>query len=120
VSLPPGTNALHVEVRVDVPTELNLGGPASIVLAITEDNLATDVHRGENRGRLLRHTGVVRSPQTIGDVAPSSRTWTTATSVSVAREWRLENLKVIGFLQEQQSWRIIGAGWSKVERSASK
>jgi hypothetical protein len=117
-SLPPDTNALHVEVRVDVPGEVTLGAPVNVVLAITEDNLASDVHRGENRGQLLRHNAVVRSLQTIGNIGPTSRTWTTATSVSVAREWRPEDLKVIGFLQEQQSWRIIGAGWSRVERSA--
>jgi hypothetical protein len=117
-SLPPDTNALHVEMRVDVPGEVTLGAPVSVVLAITEDNLASDVHRGENRGRLLRHNAVVRSLQTIGNISPTSRTWATATSVSVAREWRSEDLKVIGFLQEQQSWRIIGAGWSRVERSA--
>jgi hypothetical protein len=117
-SLPPDANALHVEVRVDVPTEVTLGGPANVVLAITEDNLASDVHRGENRGRLLRHNAVVRSFQAIGAITATSRTWSKTTSITLAREWRPADLKVIGFLQEQQSWRIIGAGWSRVERSA--
>jgi hypothetical protein len=72
----------------------------------TEDNLASNVHRGETMDG---------SSSTTPWLAPSTRVWTKTTSVSVAREWKPENLKVIGFLQEQQDWRIIGAGWSEVE-----
>ena len=110
--------SLQIQVKVELPPEVTIREPANVILAITEDNLASDVHRGENRGRLLRHNAVVRSLQTVGDIAPPTRTWSKTTSVSGAREWKPENLKVIGFLQEQQGRRIIGAGWSDVESPA--
>jgi hypothetical protein len=70
---------------------------------------------GEKQSTAPPAQRLVRSLQTVGDLAPSTPVWTKTTSVSVAREWKPENLKVIGFLQEQQGWRIIGAGWSEVE-----
>jgi hypothetical protein len=39
-------------------------------------------------------------------------------SLPWTRSWKAENLKVIGFLQEQQHRLIIGAGWSEVESQA--
>ena len=116
--LAPGATALQIHLKVEVPPELTIREPANVILAITEDNVASDVHRGENRGRLLRHNALVRSLQTVGDMMPSTRTWSKTTSASVARGWKPENLKAIGFLQEQQGWRIIGAGWSEVESPA--
>jgi hypothetical protein len=118
-TLMPDATAMRIEVNVEVPPEVTAREPANMILAVTENNLASDVRRGENNGRLLRHNAVVRSLQTVGDLTPSTRTWSKTTSVSIAREWKPENLKVIGFLQEQQSRRIIGAGWSTVRNEAA-
>jgi hypothetical protein len=41
------------------------------------------------------------------------------TSVAVTPEWKSVDLKVIGLLQEQQSRRIVGAGWSNVTSRAA-
>jgi hypothetical protein len=119
-TLSPDSDVLQVQFKVDVPPEAVVRAPANVMLAVTEDNLASNVHRGENNGRLLRHNAVVRSLQTVGDLAPPIHMWSKTTATSVAREWKPANLKVIGFLQEQQSWRIIGAGWSEVESPAVK
>lgn len=106
------SRALQIQLSVEVPLEVTIGGPANVMLAVTEDNLTSNVHQGENNGRLLQHNAVVRSLQTVGDLTPPIRMWSKTTSISIAREWKPENLKVIGFLQEQQGRRIIGAGWS--------
>jgi hypothetical protein len=111
--------SLQIQVEVEVPPEVIVRGPANVILAITENNLTSNVHRGENNGRLLRHNAMVRSLETVGDIAASTRVWSKTTSVSVLREWKPENLKVIGFLQQQQSRRIIGAGWSTVRNQAA-
>lgn len=90
-----------------------------MVIAITEDNLATDVRRGENGGRHLKHSGVVRRLLTAGTVMPQMREWSGTASIAVAPEWKSADLKVIGFLEEQQSRRIVGAGWSNVRSLAA-
>ena len=114
-----GDLRIDIEVNVVVPPEVTVQGAANVVLAITEDHLGIDVLGGENRGRQLKHTGVVRKLLTIGELMPETPTWSTETSVPLAPQWKTENLKIIVFLQEQQSWRIVGAGWSKVESLAA-
>ncbi len=63
---------------MEVRPQVTVCEPANVILAVTENNLASNVGRGENK-----------------------------------------NLKVIGFLQEQQGRRIIGAGWSTVRNQAA-
>ncbi len=102
--------ALSVDVRVEMPPALTLHEPADVLLAVTEDKLATEVRRGENHGRTLRHSAVVRSLTPIGTLSPDDRTWSMHVPLSVASGWTLANVRVIGFLQERESRRIIGAG----------
>src|ERR1700681_1211408 len=52
---------LGVGVRVDMPPALTLHESVDVLIALAEDNLLSEVRRGENRGRTLRHTAVVRS-----------------------------------------------------------
>ena len=82
--------------------------PAVVLVEITEDHLVTEVRRGENRGRTLRHTAVVRSLTTAGELAPGDRTFSTSVSAVLAREWKPENLRIVAFVQERQSRRIVG------------
>jgi hypothetical protein len=110
---------LHVDVRVDVPPSLTLIDSADVLIAITEDNLVTEVRRGENGGRTLRHSAVVRTMTSVGTLAPHERAWSTIASVAVAPEWKPANVRVVGFLQERESRRIVGAG-SSASQSATR
>jgi hypothetical protein len=101
---------VRVNVHVTVPASLTLRENADVVIAITEDNLATEVRRGENRGRTLRHSAVVRSLTAIGTLSPGEREWSNRVSVSLATDWTATNVRIIGFLQERASRRIVGAG----------
>jgi hypothetical protein len=105
-----GERALRVNVHVTVPPSLDLRDGADVVVAITEDNLATEVRRGENRGRTLRHSAVVRRLTAIGTLALGEREWSTSASVPLAADWSAANIRVISFLQERESRRIVGAG----------
>ena len=105
-----GERALRVNVHVTVPPSLALRDSADVVVAITEDNLATDVRRGENRGQTLRHSAVVRSLTAIGTLASGEREWSNGVSVPLATDWTATNLRIISFLQERGSRRIVGAG----------
>lgn len=91
---------------------------AAVFVAIAEDNLSTNVSKGENGGRTLQHTSVVRSLKPIGrllaqennfemEFAPEDR----------AQNWKQENLKYVVFLQENQSRRILGVNILKKNKN---
>jgi hypothetical protein len=109
------TRELHVDVRVEVPSNLAIRDAADALIAVTEDNLSTEVRRGENGGRTLKHSAVVRSLTTVGALPPGEHAWSTSASVPLAPEWKPENLRVIGFVQEHQRRRILGAGASRLQ-----
>lgn len=81
---------------------------ASVYLAITEDNLATDVRRGENSGKKLDHMSVVRELRSLGMIKPEESTFTSETTISKNPAWKSENVKLIVFVQENVSRRIFG------------
>ncbi len=101
---------LRVEVHVDVPSDFEIRDTADVVVAVTEDNLMTDIRRGENRGRTLKHSAVVRSLTTVGALKALEHTFSTTASMPWGPDWKSANVRVISFLQEQQSRRIVGAG----------
>src|SRR6266852_3375630 len=106
---PPDSN-LRVELHVEVPADLAIRDAADILIAVTEDNLTTDVRLGENGGRTLKHGAVARSLTTVGALTAEDHTFSMTTSVPWASEWKSANVRVIVFLQERGSRRIVGAG----------
>ena len=98
----PGT------LRVDV-TGVPGGGPAEVLLAITEGGLAVDVRRGENGGRRLAHTAVVRRLSKLGRVEDHSAAFMVSVPVTVESAWRLDQLRAVVFVQETRRKRILGA-----------
>ena len=107
--------ALHIEAHVNVPPALVIREAADLVVAVTEDNLVTDVRRGENRGRLLKHSAVVRSLTAAATFPPQTPTWSTVTSIPWVPEWKPADVRVIAFIQERSSRRIVGAGSATLE-----
>jgi hypothetical protein len=81
---------------------------ATVYLAIAEDNLFTDVKRGENSGRKLEHVSVARELKPVGLIDAKSNVFELETSFSVQPDWKTENLKLIVFLQENDSRKILG------------
>jgi hypothetical protein len=108
---------LRVDVHVDVPPELIIHDTADVLVAVTEDHLMTEVRRGENRGRTLKHSAVVRSLTTVGALRAQEHTLSTRASVPWAPGWNSANVRVIGFMQERQSRRIVGAGSGTIGES---
>ena len=110
----PARREVRVDLDVSVPPNLALQRDADVLVAVVEDNLVTDVRHGENSGRKLRHTAVVRSLTTIGALAEDERLWSATVSVSINADARPENLRVIAFLQERDTRRILGAAAARV------
>jgi len=83
---------------------------SNVYLAVTENNLTTFVQRGENAGRTLRHSAVVRSFGVIGKVDPNGASGGQLVStLRLPKEWKRENLRAVVFVQERESFRITGA-----------
>ena len=103
---------VRLSLRVEKLPKLSDGDAAEVLLAITEGGLASDVSRGENTGRKLRHVGVVRSLTKLGDLGAGA--FSTETSVTPEKEWRRENLRAVVLLQERASRRVVGAASVKL------
>ena len=79
-------------------------------LVITEDNLETNVKRGENSGRKLVHNGVVREMKLLGNVEAGKDAFSTSADLNFQKDWKKDNLNVIVFVQGQDSKSIFAVG----------
>ncbi len=111
---------IRIDLQIDAATNLARTEPADVMLAITEDRLVTEVRSGENHGRTLRHAAVVRSLMTVGELMPEDRTFTRVVSSVLARDWKSENLRLVGFAQERHSRRIVGVGAVALEAGVAE
>jgi hypothetical protein len=81
---------------------------ADVVVAITERNLLSNVAHGENAGRKLTHTAVVRWLRVAGKTHPG-QPFSGEISVPADKSWKPENLYAVVFLQERSSRKVLGA-----------
>lgn len=82
-------------------------GTPAVIIALTEDNLSTEVARGENGGRTLRHAAVVRDLRKIGEVKNGK--FSSTQTIHLLPEWHIENLHAVVFLQNPDTMQILGA-----------
>ena len=86
-----------------------------ILLAITEDSLESDVRKGENAGRRLTHTGVVRSMVSVARFdARKSPDFSADLPLRLANDWARGNLHAIVLVTDRGTRRIIGAAKLKL------
>jgi hypothetical protein len=85
------------------------GDSAEVLLAITESGLRSSVSRGENAGRSLHHTAVVRALSSLGSIDSQSKSFSAEPVVRIEEKWKRENLKAVVFVQERASRRVLGA-----------
>jgi hypothetical protein len=108
--LQPTDTSLLVAVRV----ESSVNGPKRVSpevwLAVTEDGLQTHVQRGENGGRTLHHTAVVRTLTRLGLMTSASPTWSMSQSVPTAAGWTSHALQLVAFVQDPSTRQVLGAG----------
>jgi hypothetical protein len=95
----------QLTVQVKAPVSAN---GASVMMAITEDNLSTKVGGGENGGRELHHAAVVRDLRLLGRLQNGS--FESSAPSNLAKDWKREDLQVVVFVQEASSGKILGAG----------
>ena len=111
-----GGNPVTVEVTISGVSRLGALGDADLWLAVTEEGLATDVRRGENAHRRLRHAAVVRRLEQIETLpTPIPDRLTAAAQVALEPEWQVSSLRLVAFLQERKSRRVLGATQVRLE-----
>jgi len=100
-----GTDAVSVQVA-HVPPSAHRD-PADVLLAVTEDGLTSSVRGGENAGRRLAYSAVVRRLVPLGTVQGGA--FTARTPLDLSANWRRGRLRAVVLVQERGSRRIIGA-----------
>ena len=104
------SDARNVHLRVSL-APLDTSNPkhgADVLLAVTEDNLASNVTRDENAGARMNHLAVVRELRVLGRVDPAG-SFSAAPDVTLAGNWKPENLHVVVFVQDRSKKRVLGA-----------
>ena len=86
---------------------------AEIWLAVTEQGLHTNVKAGENQGRSWAHASVARSLQKIGSITQPAP-FSLQHRVKLRPEWKQENLRIVIFIQDRKSRKILGGTSKKV------
>jgi hypothetical protein len=97
--IPPGQKKIFFAVSGLPPH-----GPAQVLLATVEDGLTSKVLRGENSGRTLPHTAVVRALQGIGTIAAGESGWSGEVDAPA------EHRRLVLFVQDRESLRVLAAG----------
>jgi hypothetical protein len=105
VSAPSVQVMTHVESPIGAP----LTGTAEVFLVVTEDGLVTQVRRGENGGRQLRHSAAARSITSAGLLRSEGSSWSVTTNVHVSPDWNPGRIRIVAFAQDRATKRILGA-----------
>jgi hypothetical protein len=84
------------------------GDRAEIIVAVTEDHLRSDVSSGENHGRVLAHTAVVRHMAAIGQAGGDGSASARA-DIPVGAGWKRDALKIVAFVQQQRGRAILAS-----------
>jgi len=96
--------AMHVEAG---PLELaSAAHSASLFLAIADESDVSQVSRGENAGRTLKHVAVLRSLVPAGTVGKSDK-FSKDITVNFNNQNR-RNLRIVGIIQEHSAGRVLG------------
>jgi hypothetical protein len=100
---------VHLSLAKDAVLNVTVANsqPAEVMLAITEDNLSTNVAGGENGGRTLHHSAVVRELQRLGEI--SGGRFSTTVPLKLDKSWKRQDLRAAVFVQEVKAGKILGA-----------
>ncbi len=106
----PESDTLHAAIRVEeYPSGLSKkDDKAEVRLAVTEDDLASQVKAGENSGKHLEHRATVRKFLTVGH-AEEGKPFSTEAKIPLGKQWNRAHLHVVVFLEAHGSHEILGA-----------
>lgn len=107
-------NELAIDIRLD-GSGLEERAKASLLLAVTEDGLSSQVTRGENAGHRLSHTAVVRALLPLGEVhLGASSLLGRSHTVSLRPEWNRERLHIVVWVEDAEG--VLGAARGELSK----
>jgi hypothetical protein len=113
-----GKDAQEFSVSVGDLAAARAQGDADVWLAVTEDGLHSSVSAGENAGHQLYHAAVLRSLQKVGVAKANGQNgFSGSARVKFNSHWDRANLRVVAFVQEKHSLKILGAASTQVTPS---
>ena len=88
-------------IRVRATTTPALAANQTLLVAVAESGITTEVVRGENAGRTLTADHIVRRLVTVGPDGVAI--------LPLDRRWDRKRLEIVGFVQERPSMKVLGA-----------
>ena len=105
----------QITVRVESAGDRSIkAAHGRLFVAVAEEQSESQVTRGENRGRLLRHVAVVRrlkSASTIDLHEPTA----TEIAIPLHPDWGPNGLRIVVFIQDPISGHVLGVEAQKVK-----
>jgi hypothetical protein len=102
--------SMHVEAGPLGPSAA--AHSAGLFLAIADDSDESQVSRGENAGRTLKHVAVLRTFVSVGTVGKSDKVSRDVT-VNFNNENRRQ-LRIVGIIQESSAGRVLGVASARL------
>jgi len=105
----PATVTLHLaapdklQVTVDNPSRTKM----EVLFAVTEDDLTTKVGAGENGGKTLTHSAVVREFHKVGSTSDDK--FEKVINLPDKSDWKKPDLRAIVLAQNPSSGEVLGA-----------
>jgi len=82
---------------------------ATVFIALADEEAQSQVSRGENAGRLLKHIAVVRAMQAVGDI-----TNTFQKDINLSLPANHGSLRVVAFVQDKATGKILAIKQEKL------
>lgn len=87
-----------------------------VMAAIAEDGLKSEVRRGENAGRQLDHSAVVRRLTRIGVLSEQAPALSLEWPLTLDPAWTYDHLRVVVFVQNRTTRAVLGASMLSLRR----
>jgi hypothetical protein len=105
-------NTLRAHVESGPLTSSAAVNSANVLLVLADDSDQSNVRRGENAGRILKHVAVVRSLTQVGTI---DRGGTFSRDLKMNTEnANQRNLRIVAIVQETGGGRILGVGSARL------
>ncbi len=115
VPVKPNVDVELNEKRVEINVQnISKHEAATVYLAATENNIVSNVKAGNNGGKTLKHSSVVRALAEIATLTSDQSGIKMSVNIKPSPQWKTENLRYVVFVQENESGRVIAAGRTKV------
>ena len=107
-------NNLSLDIKITKLPLVTSGDHAVVMVAVTEDELISNVLRGENGGRKLTHMAIVRMLRSVGEA--SGKQTILSADIALEKNWKRDDLSVVAFVQEANTRRVLAATRIELKR----